>query len=87
MTREEAFDIAESEGQTVTFFEGYDAAIRGLASVTGDYQLRVVYSRDGIRDCLMQGGIASMEEAEEFIDYNVTSLHTESAPIIMREEI
>lgn len=70
------------DDEEVMFFDSpsYDEAIIGLSENN-----KVVYSYDGMIDCLMKKENMSAEEAMEFIDYNTACFsEKENYPIIVR---
>lgn len=70
-----------SDDEQVMFFEDlYDEAIIGLSENN-----KVVYTYDGMIDCLMNKNNCTSEEAIEIIDCNIACLsEKENYPIIVR---
>jgi len=67
-------------------WDGFDEAILGPASVwNGNTRVEVlVYDGDAMRDILMKRDSMSMEDAREFIEYNLEGAYIgEDTPVIV----
>ena len=68
MTREELIELAGDD--ELLFADGFDEAILGIGARCGQPQL-VVYSHARCIDILLKRGVTTVDEAEEYFEFNV----------------
>jgi hypothetical protein len=70
--------------EEMVIFDGLDAAIIGFAEVWvgSSRQVIAVYNRALILDILMDRDNMNDEEADEFIDFNITGAYVPGAPAV-----
>ena len=84
ITIEQMHAHVDEEGLEVLTFEGYDAAIVGLASQGHRYV--AVYDYDRLLETLMAVNEWSEEDAVEWYAFNMTG-YTDGAPIVLHMQI
>lgn len=76
--------MEEADGEDLTFIEGHDDALVGVAEVDGAW--RVVYDSKAIVHRLMRRDGMDVDGAWEFFEYNVAGAQAGSAsPVLIRK--
>lgn len=82
MTRQEIEKICKQKNITVLFADGFDDAIIGIGKCFQYY--KVVYHKSKIIDIIINEWGLSLEEAEEYYEYNISGSYVgEQTPVFL----